>query len=314
MTPDIPPRLAAEAPLFRVPVRAQIKKPFGLTSSGTWSTLKNGFGPIQLRVTHDGVHLDFAGRLGKLLVPGLSLEPTQSTMEVSEIGWLGTMLFARQCLVLSGPSPRGPLQMAIAMAPAHGRGAPQPVLLDAWRVLLNVGVRAISEPPDSVPFPQTSARGAPTPSKERAKVPQTNRRWSWQTATISWLLALVVVGLLFNVTGPGWLTLNALAHEGQQTSATVVRLEPNNHNGCAYAYVVQGHPYTGSDSLCGGGRQVGDPLPITYVAADPASSTSSSPAPADALRTSLIFWLLFSTVLAVGVGSVLTSRAGRPGR
>ena len=103
--------------------------------------------------------------------------------------------------------------------------------------------------------------------------------------------------------------MNALTHEGLQTTATVLRLEPNNHNGCAYAYVVQGGRYTGSDEGCGGGRKVGDPLTITYVPADPASSTSSSPA--DALRVAVVLNLLLSTVAAVLAGLGLTRRAGR---
>lgn len=138
---------------------------------------------------------------------------------------------------------------------------------------------------------------------------ETGRRWSWRAALTTWPLAVVAVVVFLNVTGPGWLTLNRLVHEGLQTTATVVRLEPNNHNGCTYAYVIQGRRYTGSDEGCGGGRKVGDPLTVTYVPADPASSTSSSPG--DALRVSVVLSLLLSTVIA---GLRLTRRAGRPQR
>lgn len=131
-------------PSYLGPVHARIKRPFGLQSSGTWTTLKNGFGPVMLRVDASGIRLDFAGALGKHLVPGLVIDPQKATMSAAKVGFLGLPFGARQRLVLSGDSPRGPLQMAVL---PRSDNPPRSNLTSLWTALLAVGVEARSEMP-----------------------------------------------------------------------------------------------------------------------------------------------------------------------
>jgi hypothetical protein len=131
-------------PIYLGPVHARIKRPFGLQGSGTWSTLKNGFGPVKLRVDPVGIRLDFAGRLGRLLVPGLVLDPRSSTMSAAKVGFLGLPIGDHERVVLSGPSPRGPLQMAVS---PRSSGPALDELTRLWTALLAVGVQPTSDMP-----------------------------------------------------------------------------------------------------------------------------------------------------------------------
>ena len=107
----------------------------------------------------DGAHerARSLGRLGNRLVSRRSLNPVASTMEVAKVGFLGIRLFARDRIVLSGSSSRGPLQIAIFPGGRSTRGDD---MRKTWQALAEVGVRASSPAPEQ-------HRGAP-PEEPRA--------------------------------------------------------------------------------------------------------------------------------------------------
>jgi hypothetical protein len=99
---------------------------------GTWTYAKNGFGGLFFVVEDDRLIVD-GGRAFAALAPGLSLDVRGATMARARMGWLGTRLFAHECVVLSGQSPRGPLALAVRLLDASNDAL--------WDALVTVGVR-----------------------------------------------------------------------------------------------------------------------------------------------------------------------------
>jgi hypothetical protein len=130
---------ATQDPIYRTPAHVRIKRPFGVTSSGGWVTLKGGLGGVELLVFAGEARIEVSGGVGRRLIPRLSFDPEGTTMKVERVGWVGTPLFAYECIVLSG-TPGGRATKA-AVRPLQG-GLP-----DAWEALLRVGVTPKSTPP-----------------------------------------------------------------------------------------------------------------------------------------------------------------------
>ena len=131
---------------YRGAVRARVKRPFGWRSSGTWTALKGGLIPVKFVISRRALEFDL-GTVGDLLATGYTFDPKTTTMVVVRIGWLGTSIFARECILLSGPSPRGPLQAAVRPVGDQSPLDQRHGLREIWDALLSVGVRATS------PFP-----------------------------------------------------------------------------------------------------------------------------------------------------------------
>ena len=118
---------------------------------------------------------------------------------------------------------------------------------------------------------------------------------------VVWLGLFGAIGLTLSVGGNGWPARIQLARHGKTTIATIVRLEPQNHNGCVYEFVVDGESYSHSAEACDSG--VGSGMVVTYLPDRP--SVSESGRPDSGLRNALIIGLgvptLFATVTAIAV-------------
>jgi hypothetical protein len=130
-------------PVFVGPVRVLTRRPGSLPGSRGWHPLKNGFAPVTLRVSLDEITLDYALGLGRSLTPGLILDPRRSTMSLAKVGVYRRWPNAPLRIVISGPSPKGHLQMAVLVA----SGLRDRQMADMWRALESVGVTATSSPP-----------------------------------------------------------------------------------------------------------------------------------------------------------------------
>jgi len=104
--------------------------------------------------------------------------------------------------------------------------------------------------------------------------PRSGWTWSWKRAAAGWALGLAVMALGLGVFGHSWIDAYRLAHDGKTTSGVITKLLPEKHDGCEYAYVVNGRTYTHSDETCGASRRLGDQLEVTYVAATPSVATA----------------------------------------
>lgn len=122
-------------------VLARIRRPRGLTSSGTWTTLKGGFAGVELVVTRAAVRVQLIGRASRWIVGSIQpdLRPSDCTMEIAPVGWIGLPLFAKDCIVLSEA---GGSRLQVAVRPADGD------LRRAWTALRDAGVIATSEAPE----------------------------------------------------------------------------------------------------------------------------------------------------------------------
>lgn len=130
-------------PVFVGSVQALIRRPESLPGSRGWHLVRNGLSPVTLRISLDGIVLDYALGLGKYLTPGLALDPRRSTMALAKAGLYRRRPNAPERIVITGSSPRGPLQLAV-LAP---RGVRDRQMSDMWRALASVGVTATSSPP-----------------------------------------------------------------------------------------------------------------------------------------------------------------------
>lgn len=127
--------------LYRGPVLARIRRPFGLTSSGTWTTLKGGFAGVELVVTRATVRVQLIGRASRWLVGSMQpeLRPSECTMRIAPVGWIGLPLFAKDCIVLSESGGR---RREVAVRPADRD------LRRAWTALREAGVMGTSAAPE----------------------------------------------------------------------------------------------------------------------------------------------------------------------
>lgn len=143
-----------------------------------------------------------------------------------------------------------------------------------------------------------------------------NKKW-WRNPVATWFVVFALFAVTYNVFGLGWIDAYQLAHSGKTTDATVTKLEPQNHDGCQYAYTVADHTvadhtYARSEETCGTGHQLGDRFAIIYLPATPSVATMSSPG--TALRGQILFNLLVPTLAAGVVGAGRRRRKGKPGR
>lgn len=124
----------AAVPLYESPASVRIRRTLGWASSGTWTTFKGG--PI-IRVYADQILVGLAGRIARGLFPDYSFTPGRSSMRVENIGWIGTSINSRQCIVLATADS----DTEVAFCPRQGR------LVEAWEALRSVGVWPQSDPP-----------------------------------------------------------------------------------------------------------------------------------------------------------------------
>ena len=139
-----------------------------------------------------------------------------------------------------------------------------------------------------------------TSSWQRVTDEPANKKW-WRNPLATWFVAFALFAVTYNVFGLGWIDAYQLAHSGKITVATVTKLEPQNHDGCQYAFTVADHTYTRSEEGCGTGHQLGDRFAIIYLPTTPSVATMSSPGAA--LRGQILFNLLVPTLAAGVVGA-----------
>ena len=138
-----------------------------------------------------------------------------------------------------------------------------------------------------------------------------NKKWPWGPLG-TWFVVFAFFAVTYNVFGLGWIDAYQLAHSGKTTVATVTKLEPQNHDGCQYAYKVADHTYTRSEETCGTGHQLGDRFAILYLPATPSVATMSSPD--TELRNQILLNLFVPTLFAGVIGAERRRRKGKPGR
>jgi Protein of unknown function (DUF3592) len=140
-------------------------------------------------------------------------------------------------------------------------------------------------------------------------------RSPWLAMLGAWLGFFLLIAIVFNGFGKGWVDSYRLAHDGRQIAATVVKLEPDNHAGCEYSYSVDGRTHTHSIPGCPDNPQVGDHIVVTYDPSHPSDSTLGSPS--GQLRTQALIAILVPTVFAAligrrGIVALLQRRRNRP--
>lgn len=104
-------RDAAEV-LYDSRIRARMSK-----SGRAWTSVKNGFGGVCLAVSEGSVKTYAPGlprRVARALGLDRSLAASDVTFANARIGWLGTSLFARDCVVLSWRERTHDIQLAVA--------------------------------------------------------------------------------------------------------------------------------------------------------------------------------------------------------
>jgi hypothetical protein len=124
-------------------VRARVRH-LPSTGTGTWTTLKAGLsGGLRLVVDAGLIDVrtsgEFATRLLRWLGSDCRLDPSQTQMEFAPVGWLGTPINEKDCIVLSGPTRDG-RTIQIAVDPD---GDPS----TTWGALRKAGVIATSAGP-----------------------------------------------------------------------------------------------------------------------------------------------------------------------
>jgi hypothetical protein len=125
------------------PVQALIQRPDALPGSRGWHLIKNFGAPVTLRVSDELIAIDYAGRLGRFLTPGLQVSPRSSTMVQARAGIFRHLPDSPLRIVITGPTRRGLLHLAVlAQGPDAGQRMPE-----IWRSLELVGVVAESDGP-----------------------------------------------------------------------------------------------------------------------------------------------------------------------
>jgi hypothetical protein len=103
----------SQAPeLYACQVRASLRR-----DSSPWTTIKNGFGGIFVAVGDGGVEIYARGipaRLARRVGADYSLDAADVTFGSARIGWLGTRLFERECVVLGWSDGGHTVEVAVA--------------------------------------------------------------------------------------------------------------------------------------------------------------------------------------------------------
>jgi hypothetical protein len=89
---------------YRARVRARIRRHPGPSS---WTSVKNGFTGLMLAVGDDSIVVYAPGlpvRLAQRLGVDYELSASDVSLSTAHLGWMGTALFARECLVLTWSS------------------------------------------------------------------------------------------------------------------------------------------------------------------------------------------------------------------
>jgi hypothetical protein len=85
---------------YLVRIRARIRRHPGPSS---WTSLKNGFTGLMLTVSDDSIVVYAPGlpvRLARRFRVDYELHAPEVSLSTARVGWMGTQLFARECLVL----------------------------------------------------------------------------------------------------------------------------------------------------------------------------------------------------------------------
>ena len=125
-------RYALEPVMFSCTVHAQVR----YSRWNALTDLKNGFGSVELRIYTTVLVVELAGRtqrLGRALGAEVVMETAFARMTRRRRGWSGTLLGARDRILITGEEPGRPF-VQIAVAPGNN-------LEQTWSALERAGVR-----------------------------------------------------------------------------------------------------------------------------------------------------------------------------
>ena len=123
-----------------------------------------------------------------------------------------------------------------------------------------------------------------------------------------WVVALVVVAVVENATGPGFREWYRLSVHGRHTYATITGLDLPEHEACDYVYKANGVTYHSGDVGCGESHKVGTRIRVTYDPTKPSVVMSGSPS---AELSSDIEGALFIATIMSGVAFFSATRNPR---
>jgi hypothetical protein len=117
------------------------------------------------------------------------------------------------------------------------------------------------------------------------------------------LIAFAFFTIVPNLVGHSWLAWYKMSKTGQWTEAVITKIEPENHQGCGYEFVVNAQKYTGWDSGCAS-YGVGSSIKIMYLPDKPSFSTTRNPG------GELMFVVLAPFLMSV-IGGIMVYVANR---
>jgi hypothetical protein len=111
------------------------------------------------------------------------------------------------------------------------------------------------------------------------------------------ILAFTFFTIVPNLVGHSWLAWYKMSKIGRQTDAIITKLEPENHNGCRFDYVINMKRYDGWASGCAQ-YGLGSALKITYFPDDPSFSTAKE-------AQSKLLFLVLAPFLMSAIGGIM---------
>ena len=122
-------------------------------------------------------------------------------------------------------------------------------------------------------------------------------RAPWLAGLFAGLALFVFIAL--PLTGIGLAKPYELWRHSRTTSATITQLEPDDHDGCVFAFSASGTAYSVQDEGCGTDHSVGDRLAVLYDPGDPADASATNRA------TTLIDFLMVNFGIPILIGLVV---------
>jgi len=98
---------------YRAVIRARMRRDPGTRA---WTSLKNGFTGLMLSVGNDSLIVYAPGlpvRLARWFGVDYELSASDVSLSRAHMGWLGTPLFVRDCIVLTWTDARGLTELAV---------------------------------------------------------------------------------------------------------------------------------------------------------------------------------------------------------
>lgn len=88
-------------------------------------------------------------------------------------------------------------------------------------------------------------------------------------------LVFIFFGLAMNIQTHGWIAWYRMIQSGRFSRAEVIKLQPENHGGCIFQYVVDTKIFKASDTQCN--ATVGQFIEVRYLPSDPSFATLKNP-------------------------------------